>query len=239
MAQKELLFPMIARLMLRRAWQVIKLLAKRALLIMGFVCGILTSGNITASPVNISKEDYSWAWKLATEAKALAISAASEKYIQLQRMTRKIPGNITDDEIAARLLTPAPILRVFVSTSMNNELLKRYVNDAKIYGAVLVFKGLPDGSWRALSRLITEIAGDDDRVAIQIDDEAFAHFGINSVPSFILSHEEGRWQGDQRPEIHDKVLGNIGIRGALRLIAEEGELAAIASKILKQGGSRG
>jgi len=65
--------------------------------------------------------------------------------------------------------------RIFVSNGMSKNLLKSYVKLAKKYNAILVFNGLPNGSWHKLSQLVTEISGDKpELVALQIDDEAFA-----------------------------------------------------------------
>lgn len=121
---------------------------------------------------------------------------------------------------------------MFVSSSMSRELLKSYVDEAKKYRAILVFKGLPNGSWRELASIVSYIAGDMDEVAIQIDDEAYSRFEVSTVPAFILSQNEREfWQGN-KPEIFDKVTGNIGIKGALKMMAKDGDLAEEASSLL-------
>lgn len=81
--------------------------------------------------------------------------------------------------------------QIFVSHSMSKNLLQAYAKATKKCEAVLVFNGLPAGSWQELSRLLTEISGDDpELVAMQIDDQAFVQYGIMLVPSFVLSREE-------------------------------------------------
>jgi type-F conjugative transfer system pilin assembly protein TrbC len=198
----------------------------------------LAAVTLAESRVRASNEDQVWAQNLMQNAQMLSMKGIKQKYIELQDMLGEKKGNIEFEEVREDLFVPKPILRVFVSRSMNLSLLKRYVEEAKIYGAVLVFKGLPDGSWRKLSQLVTEITGgSDEGVALQIDDEAFNYFGITMVPSFVLSREDERWMDENaQPEASDKVSGNIGIRGALRLIAAEGELADIASQMLEQAG---
>jgi conjugal transfer pilus assembly protein TrbC len=125
--------------------------------------------------------------------------------------------------------------RIFVSSSMSKNLLKNYAITAKKYGGVLVFKGLPGNSWRQLSELVTEISGDKpELVAMQIDDEAFVQFNIKEVPSFVLSKEEDMFA--ENPEVtFDKVTGSIGIRRALEIFEEKGQLQDIARRKLKQG----
>lgn len=122
-------------------------------------------------------------------------------------------------------------LKVFVSKSMGKNLLKIYAAEAAKYDAILVFNGLPNGSWLELSLLIQEIV-DGREVAIQIDDEAFKTYGITSVPSFVLVDEDkdlvaelAALEESTRAVKYDKVSGNIGIRRALEIMAAEGELA--------------
>jgi type-F conjugative transfer system pilin assembly protein TrbC len=217
-------------------------MAQKKLLCFLMVVIVSFSVEVLATPgVQVSTDDQVWAKDLAKNATGLAMNEIKQKYIELQRMLGGAGKEIELEGSQEYLPAPEPILRVFVSSSMNPGLLKRYALEAKTYGAVLVFKGLPDGSWRKLSQLVTEITGgSDEGAALQIDDEAFNHFGITMVPSFVLSREDERWMDENaKPEASDKVSGNIGIRGALRLIAAEGELVDIASQMLEQtGGDR-
>lgn len=154
------------------------------------------------------------------------MDAIKTKYRQLQYMLGDhgdvIPGN---------MLETAPVLKVFVSSSMNNNLLTQYAVDAQKYNATLVFNGLPDESWIELSKIIAAITKNTDEIAIQIDDEAFNYFGITSVPFFVLTQESGDPSKEWRLT-HDKVSGNIGIRGALELFASHGDLSDLAEQML-------
>ena len=130
-------------------------------------------------------------------------------------------------------------LKIFVSSSMGKELLKNYLSQAKRYKATLVFNGLPGGSWRKLSGLVYEVTGgEEEGVSVQIDDLAFAEYGITSVPSFVLAKEKGVFEerGDDEFEcpLFDKVIGNIGVRRALEEIVANGELSLLAAKILEE-----
>lgn len=82
---------------------------------------------------------------------------------------------------------------------------------------------------------MTEISGDQpELVAMQIDDEAFAQFNITHVPSFVLSKEEDMFA--ENPKVtFDKVTGSIGIRRALEMFREKGQLKDIAAHKLQQG----
>ena len=130
------------------------------------------------------------------------------------------------------------LLKVFISSSMSPELLKTYVRQAKRYGGVLVFNGLPDNSWVKLNKTVTEIVGDEEGVGIQIDPEEFDRFNIKTVPAFVLLKEDNRItytskEAEENKVIYDKVTGNIGIEAALRLFAEKGELSLEAQTKLE------
>lgn len=176
------------------------------------------------------------AQEFVESSRKFSIQAIKEKYLELQEMLRG-KGDEGNGQPVANMFEEGADLRVFVSSSMSKELLKSYVAEAKKYKAALVFNGLPHGSWRELSAIVSEIADLDDEVAIQIDDEAFSRFGIKSVPSFVLSlsvRDEWRYEEEDGGEdIFDKASGNIGIGGFLRLVADQGELARYARELLE------
>ncbi|MEM0143776.1 MAG: type-F conjugative transfer system pilin assembly protein TrbC [Candidatus Parvarchaeum sp.] len=206
-----------------------------------FVVLMLFSSSIRAAEkrFDLKEDDMEFAKRLSKEARQMTLPAIKEKWLELQNMLTGGKG-----EGAADIKTPACFddrlefaksFRIFVSSSMSKNLLKSYALEAKKYNAVLVFRGLPSGSWRKLSELINEISGDDaDSFAASIDDEAFTQFDIRQVPSFVLSKEEDIFS--ENPKVtFDKVSGAVGIRRALELFAEKGELKDIASSLLEEG----
>jgi type-F conjugative transfer system pilin assembly protein TrbC len=121
---------------------------------------------------------------------------------------------------------------------MGPELLKTYVRQARLYGGVLVFNGLPDNSWVKLNKTVMEIVGNEEAVGIQIDPEEFDRFNIKTVPAFVLFKEDNRVtytskEAEEDKVIYDKVTGNIGTEAALRLFAEKGELSLEAQTKLE------
>ena len=128
-------------------------------------------------------------------------------------------------------LTSNISLRIFVSSSMSINLLKSYAKSAKRYNAVLVLQGLPDGSWRKLSDLVS--GNNNKAIAMQIDDEAFRKFGITKVPSFVLALEEDVFSENPRVTF-DKVTGSIGIKKALEIFSTDGQLADLAKIKLEE-----
>jgi len=125
---------------------------------------------------------------------------------------------------------------------MSTELLKTYVKEAKRYGAVLVFNGLPGNSWVKLNKTVMEIVEDQEGVGIQIDPEEFDRFNIKTVPAFVLLKEDNQAtytskKAEEDRVIYDKVTGNIGTEAALRLFVEQGELGAMARAKAENAGN--
>lgn len=250
MAQKKLLSLVEINYMRKHS-------SRTTIIILLILLAVPASGLGESSPLmpsfKPSKEDKAWANEVAVKSLQITLSAIKEKYKELRGMLEKhlhthayghdhegdydaLSGN--DGFEAGMPDLNKPVLRVFVSSSMGKELLRQYVEEAKKYGAVLVFNGLPDGSWLRLSNLVMSISDGEDNVAMQIDDEAFKRFDIKSVPSFVLSEEEG-WEIEQSRHLaFDKVNGNIGIRAALEMFAEEGDMAKEVEKMLNVGSSR-
>ncbi len=196
------------------------------------------------------KEDMEFAKELAATSRKISMTAIKEEWVKLQQMQQSRNGENgqIDQTGLDELLTYGDgysgyELKIFVSSSMGKELLKNYLGQAKKCHATLVFNGLPGGSWHKLSELVYEITGgNEEGVSMQIDDLAFAEYGITSVPSFVLAKEKGVFEegvdDEQRPASFDKVIGNIGVRRALEEMAAKGELAIQASKILERVKSR-
>ena len=125
-------------------------------------------------------------------------------------------------------------LMIFVSSSMNISLLQTYAKEAEKYNGVLVFKGLPGGSFKALTKLVTTIQGENDDCPMQIDDEAFELYGITRVPAIILSKEDNCAPWQTCKVSYDKIIGNVGIKFALEKFKEDGELSNLAGELLQQ-----
>jgi type-F conjugative transfer system pilin assembly protein TrbC len=227
MAQKKLLFPLVIAYF--ASWPALCLSEERA--------------EIEAYP----EEHKAWLGDLNTASKQAAIDSILSKYYELMEMQtgQKIEG----EELAFSgipKLENSLNLKVFVSHSMGVAQLKKYAIQAKKYGATLVFNGLPNNSWKSLAELARQMAEEaGEEIAMQIDPESFETFKIKTVPAVVLVKEEGwlfssnnKMSSNNRETIlYDKVVGNIGIRAALRLFSEQGELAAEAQKILQSSGT--
>jgi type-F conjugative transfer system pilin assembly protein TrbC len=223
MAKKELLFYVI-----------------RQLIASQLVVGLMLYGNVamgneqTKAHSNVKGDDLEFAKELTKEARQIIMPQIKAKWLELKSMLARKEKE--DEVISGFDFDPnwGTSFRIFVSSSMSKNLLKSYAEQAKKYGGVLVLNGLPKGSWWELSELITEVSGNNpELVAMQIDDEAFARFNIREVPSFLLSKEEDIFAENSKVTF-DKVTGSVGIRRALELFKEQGELSDIASNKLEQ-----
>ena len=79
-----------------------------------------------------------------------------------------------------------PLLMVFVSFSMPQPSLARLVEQAESSGAVLVLRGLDQGSMLATAKRIKALIGQR-RVQFQIDPQSFERYGVRAVPTFVLT----------------------------------------------------
>ena len=220
MAKKELLLYVVLQLFFSSASAAVELFDKK---------------------FEFKQDDLEYAKDLTKRSMQMNMPKIKEKWYELQEMLgndiNHNDGGMDVDSDGLDELTSNTLFRIFVSSSMSMNLLKSYAKSAKKHNAILVFQGLPDGSWRKLSDLVSEISGNDNEaVAMQIDDEAFKQFNITSVPSFVLAKEEEIFS--ENPKVtFDKVTGSIGIRKALELFADGGQLADIAmEKLIEAGG---
>lgn len=112
-------------------------------------------------------------------------------------------------------------LFVFVSSSMPRKSLENYLIEAKKYEAVLVIRGLIDGSFVKTQKFIQTFGND---AFFQIDDEAFERFNINQVPAIVLVRDQECHPGQKCDLIFDKMYGNVSIKHALNLFDEQGDV---------------
>lgn len=168
--------------------------------------------------------DMEWAQEMATDNQRIFMDNLKEMM--------EMPG--FDQDLKAEVLKPRPSLQIFVSHSMPISLLKIYAKEATKYNGVLVFRGLPAGSFHKLSNLVSDISGDNaEGIAMQIDDEAFKAFNIKIVPTIVLSRSASIFSEQVKGGAFDKIGGNVTIKYALEVFAKEGDLKENARELLK------
>ena len=169
-----------------------------------------------------SSEDIEWANSVAEHNRKLFVDNLKDM----------MQGEGFDPNTRESALKPRPTLQIFVSSSMPKGLLKTYAREASRYNGVLVFNGLPSGSFRKLTELVMEIS-DENTAAMQIDDEAFKAYGVASVPTIVLSKSASMFDEQTQVGMFDKVKGNITIKSALTLFANNGDMYKEARELLK------
>ena len=198
---------------------------KKPHLLVAFIILLIIFANANASESAL--EDRSdIGLSLATDAQNFVMEDARSKF-----------GEISPKNARELAQQKEPKMLIFVSSSMPLSLLKAYAKEAKDYNGTLVFKGLPHGSFKELSKLISEIYEDYDQAQSShagsiIDDEAFAKFEVTSVPTIILAEEKECFREVGCKVTYDKLVGNIGIKAALEKFKDEGEIREVASNLL-------
>lgn len=182
----------------------------------------------------ITKEDQYLANSMRRETTDLVKQQIWDKYQELLNLEniKQLTGSSSNKTELIDIHAPLTRLRIFVSTSMSHELLKAYYQQARKYGGSLVFNGLPQGSFKELTKLVLSMGTEDEVGAMEIDDESFKKFNVTNVPTIILSQEHNSALQEDCQVIYDSINGSIGIKPALEIFAKNGDLAEEAQRLL-------
>ena len=121
---------------------------------------------------------------------------------------------------------PDPQVIVFISLGMPELSIKQIINDAERYEIPVVIRGLYRNSFKETMSRIFNLVRDKNKGGILINPRWFKQYEIQSVPAVVVSQAND----------FDVVYGNVPLKRALEIIAERGELAAVAKKILEKNG---
>ena len=192
------------------------------------VCNKTDSSTVLTGQV--SEEDRQWAESLTNSSIDMMWQNLKSKFESQEQLEIKTGFKSNSDEERERRFAG---LYIFVSTSMPKPLLKSYLSEANKYGGVLVFKGLPQGSFKELTKLVIDITGNngslqDIAANVTIDDEAYARFKVVSVPTIVLSKEDDYHPNQTAVLKFDKMAGNVGVKYSLEEFSRSGELATQA-----------
>jgi len=115
---------------------------------------------------------------------------------------------------------------IFVSFSMPKDLLWRYQEQAKLYGARLVLRGLVENDFQKTIHSMD--LGGGKIMTLDINPMLFKDYGITKVPSIVIAG------GETSKELEDKFIGAISLRYALEESSVNGYQKDFSSKRLKQ-----
>jgi len=181
-----------------------------------------------------SKEDVKWATDLSNSSIDAVWQNLKEKFESQEQLEIKRGRGSYGDGDNKRQFSG---LYIFVSRSMPKPLLKSYLSEANKYGGALVLKGLPQGSFKELTKFVTDLTGkggdlQDIAANIQIDDEAYEKFQVISVPTIVLSLTSEYHPNQTAIFKFDKMVGNVGVKYSLEEFSRAGELKEEARRLL-------
>lgn len=135
---------------------------------------------------------------------------------------------------------PKDVLYVFVSFSMEDSLIKEYIQDIVKTGGIVVIGGLHNDSFAETVRKIEEyVLVKDGEYAggVMIDPKAFETFAVTKVPTIILAENqlEPCLSSDCLREVpkHDRMMGSVSLSYVLKAFAADGDMKEAAAEKLK------
>ena len=118
---------------------------------------------------------------------------------------------------------------VFISFSMPEVLIEDYIKEARMYGGVLVLRGLINNSLKQTVAKLKEIEGNDGKksnISITIHPHLFKLYNITQVPTIVVSKDNLacilKYDDCSTLYEHDKISGSITIGYALEEFEKNG-----------------
>jgi conjugal transfer pilus assembly protein TrbC len=126
---------------------------------------------------------------------------------------------------------------IFVSFSMPKESLQQWTAQAQKIHAPLIIQGLVDDSFAKTQQAVADLSRHQSGVVL--DPRLFRQYHISQVPAVVVVHptvfkpclpNQSCWN----PEVNDVVMGDIGLEAALRMVADRGDNAVVAQRLLTE-----
>lgn len=130
----------------------------------------------------------------------------------------------------------APRFIAFASVSMPPIALKMMIADVGRAGGVVVFRGFPQGSAKALTTALLKATGNKDLPpSVGIDPRLFRAFGIDAVPAYVVTASDfdlcDGFDCTTSVPPHDRMTGNVTAEYALQTFATGGGPGARLAKL--------
>lgn len=142
---------------------------------------------------------------------------------QLQRVERLQQGIAAEQAsqgVADRPVFPAIY---FVSLGIPREGLLPMLQDAARYNIPATLRGLLNNDMRQTASALFELAKEDKNTGVQIDPTLYSDYHITTVPALVVTC----------PGHSDVIRGSLPLKAALEKVAEQGDCAATARRILE------
>ena len=134
--------------------------------------------------------------------------------------------------MASEGMGEAPRFIAFASTSMPPAALRTMIDQVTRAGGVVVLRGLPQNSAKALTAALSKVARPGEPLtSVGIDPRLFRAFGIEAVPTYVVAGSDfdlcdGFDCTTQVPP-HDRMTGNVSAAHALETFARGGGPGAL------------
>ena len=144
-------------------------------------------------------------------------------HVDVEGLARTFEANRRAFE-GSGLATEQPMLLVFVTLGMPEATLRLLIDQAARTRAVLVLRGLHNGSIRQTTARVQQLIGQA-AVEFQIDPQAFDRFGVRTAPTFVVVRP-GAPIADcsagacVAPDAFASIAGDVSVGYALEKIAE-------------------
>ncbi len=121
----------------------------------------------------------------------------------------------------------APRFIAFASVSMPAPALKQMIGDVSQAGGVVVFRGFPQGSAKALAAALLKVSGNNGLPEnVGIDPRLFRAFGVDTVPAYVVTASDfdlcDGFDCTSNVPPHDRMTGNVSAEYALSTFAAGG-----------------
>lgn len=177
--------------------------------------------------------------KLTDEAKASTASAEAhgKRFVDEAAKAKRPTGSDSTFDfdkmladagtMASEGMGQAPRFIAFASTSMPPAALRAMIDDVARAGGVVVLRGLPQNSAKALTAALSKVAKPGEQLdGVGIDPRLFRAFGIEAVPAYVVTSSDFDLcdgfdcVGPLPP--HDRMIGNVTTQYALETFAHGG-----------------
>jgi conjugal transfer pilus assembly protein TrbC len=129
--------------------------------------------------------------------------------------------------MAGESMGEAPRFVAFASTSMPPAALRAMIDDVTRAGGVVVLRGLPNNSAKALTAALSKVARPGEQLTnVGIDPRLFRAFGIAAVPTYVVTGSDfdlcDGFDCVSTVPPHDRMTGNVSAAYALETFARGG-----------------
>lgn len=130
-------------------------------------------------------------------------------------------------DMAKNGLGEAPRFIAFASLSMPAPALRQMMDDVTRAGGVVVFRGLPQNSAKALTAALARVAREGEQLdGVGIDPRLFRAFSVEAVPAYVVTTSDfdlcDGFDCQTQVPPHDRMAGNVTVQHALETFAGGG-----------------